>query len=174
MADGLTGSWGSSLKPASFLGYLCHAPGDAGRIRFTNPSTWLGPLPARSATNGVLQEIARRYFSAYAPATTQDLAAWWGVSSRLACTMVNEIRPELAQVKIDEHRYWMLRRDVDGLLATAPLTADEPVVRLLPGFDPWVVAGTESAGRGSATPRWTPRSGQRCTGRRAGCHPWSP
>lgn len=156
VTDLLEGSWGSALKPASFLGHLCYGPNKAGSARFTNPSTWLSLLPPAPSQTDALREIARRYFGVYAPATTQDLAAWWGVSARLAARLVTLIRPELAELQIENRSFWMLRAHLDDLLATPPLSVDEPIVRLLPSFDPWVVAGNRHQKPGIGNPTLDP------------------
>lgn len=38
--------WGALLKPASFRGCLCFAPGEGQNVRFTAPQSWLGGYEA--------------------------------------------------------------------------------------------------------------------------------
>ncbi|MBO0812065.1 MAG: winged helix DNA-binding domain-containing protein [Microlunatus sp.] len=101
-------------------------------------------------------EIGRRYFATYAPATIRDLAAWWGVPQRSAAPIMESIRSELASVLIDGNPYDVLRADLESMLATEPASADDPVVRLLPSFDPWVVAGNRTTGPGIGNPTLDP------------------
>lgn len=152
----LAGSWGSVLKPASFRGHLCYGAGRAGRSHFTNPSTWLAGPQVPVAPDEALAEVTRRYFGVYGPATTQDLGAWWGVSARLAATMVALIRPELAEVQIEQQRYWILHRNLPEVVLTAALDADDLTVRLLPSFDPWVIAGNRRGRPGIGNPTLNP------------------
>jgi len=51
MAEGLLGSWGGSLKPASYFGYLCCAPNHGQQVRFTHPATWLRKPPKQTDSN---------------------------------------------------------------------------------------------------------------------------
>lgn len=157
LIERMTSSWGSGLKPASFLGLLCYGPPLNGESRFTNPQTWL-TKSRQSGDNGFksLQDVGRRYFRSYAPATIRDLAAWWGTPQRSAMPIMESIRSELATVQINNDRYQVLRDDVDTMLAAAPPSADEPVVRLLPGFDPWVVGGNRSTKPGIGNPTLDP------------------
>ena len=51
---GIADSWGSSLKPASFLGQLCFAPSRGPQVRFTHPATWLTAAPSLHPSQEVL------------------------------------------------------------------------------------------------------------------------
>jgi Winged helix DNA-binding domain len=140
--DLLHGSWGGYLKPASFLGQLCFGPGDGQRVRFANPATWLPARPVPVDADDALGEIARRFLGVHGPAAPVDLAAWFGVNQAHARPMLAALGDAATQVRIDGRSYWMLAADVPDLLATAPTN----VVRLLPGFDQWVVCATRRDG----------------------------
>ena len=152
VADALAGGWGSALKPASFLGFLCHAPGAGGRIRFTAPRPG---SPRRSRRHERrLQEITAAT-SAPTRRRRRRTSPSGGGSARL--------RPhgerDPAGARAGEDRRALLlgaAGDVDGILATAPATADDPVVRLLPSFDPWVVAGNRLGRPGIGNPTLDP------------------
>jgi Winged helix DNA-binding domain len=141
------GSWGGFLKPASFLGQLCFGPGDGQRVRFANPHTWLPARPVPVDADHALAEIARRFLSAHGPAGPVDLAAWFGVNKALVQPVLAALGDAATQVRIDGRTYWMLADDLPDLQATAPTN----VVRLLPGFDQWVVCATRRDG-GRARP----------------------
>jgi hypothetical protein len=131
-------SWGVILRPAAFTGRLCFAPGIGQRVRFTHPAHWLGaaePVEPEAATGAV----ARRYLAAYGPATEKDLAIWWGGGGMAnARRWLAAMGDDAAEVEVDGTRAWMPARDVRAAAASGPTRS----VRLLPGFDPYVVAAS--------------------------------
>ncbi len=135
------GSWGSALKPASYRGRVCFAPGEGPKVQFTNPSTW---LPAAGALDGdPMQEIARRFLSAYGPATTQDFGRWWagGMGAKAGKTVAG--LEDAVEVDVEGTPAWALEADVNVMAAAK----GAGTVRLLPAFDPYVIgasAHTES------------------------------
>ena len=88
-----------------------------------------------------LREITRRFLRAYAPATPDILALWWGgYGPALGRKLLAEI--ETVELDVEGVRTWVLRRDRAGLLAAKPPQA----VRLLPAFDPWVLGAARVQG----------------------------
>lgn len=140
--DYVRSSWGSYLKPASFRGQLCFAPSDDGRVRFTTPATWVPGGIDEPDSADALREVTRRFLAAYAPATADDLALWWGgYGPARGRRMLAALGDEAAAVDLDGDHCWVLARDVPGMAAaTSPDTA-----RLLPAFDPWVVGASRRA-----------------------------
>jgi len=134
-------SWGSYLKPASFRGRLCFAASDDGRVRFTTPAAWVpGGIEVPDSTDA-LPDITRRFLAAYAPATAEDLALWWGVGPARGRKMLAALGDEALEVDAGGGRAWMLAQDVRGLAAAR----SHNTARLLPAFDPWVVGASRSA-----------------------------
>jgi uncharacterized protein YcaQ len=134
-------SWGSFMKPASFRGRLCFAPSEDGRVRLTSPVTW---VPGRLDTPDLadaLREVTRRYLAAYAPATAEDLALWWGVGPARGRRMLAALGDEAVEVDVEGRPGWMLARDVRAMARAK--TRD--VARLLPAFDPWVAGASRYA-----------------------------
>jgi len=128
-------SWGSYLKAASFRGVLCFAPSQGGRVRFTTPATWVpGPLDRPDAAEG-LRVIAHRFLAAYAPATVDDLARWWGDGRRPAAGMLAALGDEAVEIDVEGQRAWVLAQDLPEMASAKPPQA----ARLLPAFDPWVI-----------------------------------
>jgi hypothetical protein len=81
-----------------------------------------------------LREMARRFLVAYGPATVDEFARWWGVQPKV-------VRPVFAEGD------GFTQVDVEGKAAWAGEDGAPPrdrrrgrVVRLLPLFDPYVVA----------------------------------
>jgi hypothetical protein len=132
-------SWGTVLKPAAFTGLLCFAPSVAQAVRFTNPVTWLNLRHLWRNPEAVATVITRRFLAAYGPATYHDLARWWnggGVGSgrKWLDALGNEVMP----VQIEGKAAWILSCDAQEL-ADSILRRS---VRLLPGFDQYVVASS--------------------------------
>lgn len=135
-------SWGSYLKPASFRGQLCFAPSDDGRVRFTTPATWVPGGIDEPDRAEALREVTRRFLAAYAPATAEDLALWWGgYGPARGRRMLAALGDEAAEVDLDGEPCWILERDVPGLAAAT----SQDTARLLPAFDPWVVGASRRA-----------------------------
>jgi hypothetical protein len=138
------GSWGGYLKPASFLGQLCFGPSEGQRVRFTHPATWLpAPPHVPPDSHEALAEIAGGFLGAYGPAAPVDLACWWGTTRAPASQMLGALGERATEISVDGKPYWMLADQVASLVATSPA---EKVVRLLPGFDQWVVCASRRDG----------------------------
>jgi hypothetical protein len=79
-------------------------------------------------------EAARRFLRFYGPATAKELAAWTGVARTHARRLWGELEDELAEVRLDGRRTWVLRED-DPELASPPAARG---VRLVPPRDPYL------------------------------------
>jgi len=141
-------SWGTTLRPAAFSGRLCFGPSLGQRVRFTGPESWLAsnaqapgpPVAVPSAT----AEVARRFLSGYGPATVQDLARWWGGGGvGTARQWVESLGDEVCPVDVEGSRGWLLATHA----AEARDSSSARMVRLLPAFDPYVVAASAHAER---------------------------
>jgi hypothetical protein len=80
--------------------------------------------------------------SVYGPAKAGDLGPWWGATRQHAERMIAALGSRATQVSVEGEPYWMLANQVASLAAT-PATR---VVRLLPGFDQWVVCASRRVG----------------------------
>ena len=137
----LTESWGAYLKPVAFRGQLCFGP-DAGRnVTFTRPDTWLGAPVEPWDGEAALDEVARRFLRAYAPATADDFRRWWAISEPQARRRLQRL--DVAEVSVGGERAYVLAQDAEALAAAEP----DDTVRLLPGFDPWVIGATRHSDR---------------------------
>lgn len=136
---------GTLLKPLAWQGDMSFGPPRDGRQTFQrldgNPR-WAG-IPG-------LDEAGRRavesYFRTYGPATPDHVQYWLGEGlgagrKRIRSWMAG-FGDRLAVVDVDGASAYILREDLEALSAT-PATA---AVRLLPGYDPWVLGpGTADA-----------------------------
>jgi uncharacterized protein YcaQ len=135
-------SWGTILKPAAFAGRLCFGPSIGQRVRFTRPDTWLALVPPTVLLDpqAAALEITRRFLTAYGPASYQDLARWWGGGGGVTAVRqwISALGDEVAPVDLNGTPAWMLAADAAHARGLAPLRS----VRLLPGFDQYVVAAS--------------------------------
>ena len=137
-------SWGTILRPAAFAGHLCFGPSLGQRVRFTRPDTWLAaaghapgpPVDPQAAPAAV----TRRYLAAYGPATYRDLGRWWGGGSSVSTARqwIASLGEEVSPVEVDGRPAWMLSAHVREVRELPPIRS----VRLLPGFDQYVVAAS--------------------------------
>ncbi|HEX2048007.1 MAG TPA: winged helix DNA-binding domain-containing protein [Acidimicrobiales bacterium] len=128
----LASGWGALLKPAAFQGVLCFGPSEGNRVTFVRPDQWIGPFEMPDPMES-LREMARRFLVAYGPATVDEFARWWGVKPK-AVRPVFTVGDGFEQVEVEGRKAWT----VEG--PPVPDGDDGPVVRLLPLFDPYVVA----------------------------------
>ena len=137
-------SWGTILRPAAFAGNLCFGPSLGQRVRFTRPDTWLATSLAKVDPQIATRAVARRYLAAYGPATYHDLARWWnggGVST--GRQWMASLGEEVSPVELDGRQAWMLAADAREACDIPPIRS----VRLLPGFDQYVVGASYHAER---------------------------
>jgi hypothetical protein len=120
------------LVHATGLGLICRGS-DRGRdATFALLDDWVPEVSATHDLHGdaALAEVARRYFSAFAPATAADFSTWSGLPSGRALEL---LRDELERVDIDGR---------PGFRRTGTAPAEQvPVgsVRLLAGYDNYLV-----------------------------------
>lgn len=135
LGEKLSDSWGAYLKPASFQGSLCFGPNRGRNVTFVSPAAWLeaepGPPPKEA-----LAEVTRRYLGAYGPATAAEYSRWWGPRRPAQATRsFRALGDEAVEVDVEGEPHWALATQVAEMAGTAPSGA----VRLLPGFDPYVI-----------------------------------
>lgn len=152
LADELRSGWGTLFKPLAFQGDLCYGPSQGNRVTFTRPdvasSRWAG-VPDPDAAAPI---VIRAYLAAYGPATTDNLRNWLArgrVNIRRLRGWVAAMGDQLTQVEIDGAAAWILTEDLDELAEARPSTR----VRLLPGFDEYVLGPGTEDGRVVAPPR---------------------
>jgi len=93
---------------------------------------WLKPSDAASPDRErALHQLAERYFTAYGPATTLDLATWSGLPAADANAAFDLVRDSLDEVGYDNHRLFVPR-------GAEPAPPEQPH-RLLARFDPYLL-----------------------------------
>jgi hypothetical protein len=83
--------------------------------------------------------VARRFLAAHGPATYRDLARWWGGGGiSTARQWIASLGDEVSPVDLEGARAWMLAAHARELRELPPIRS----VRLLPGFDQYVIAAS--------------------------------
>ncbi len=136
---------GTLLKPLAWQGDMGFGTPREGRTTFQrldgNPR-WAG-IPGLEEA-GV--RAVEAYFRAYGPATPDHVQYWLGeglgAGRKRIQSWIAGLGDRLAVVDIDGEPAYILREDLEALAATPATTA----VRLLPGYDQWVLGpGTADA-----------------------------
>jgi hypothetical protein len=132
------------IAHAALKGLICHGPDQGKELTYVLLKDWVklgNPLPEEEAR----AELARRYLAAYAPATPRDAAAWSGLPLSWIRSAWGRIATELAEVEVQGmgtaptlrlgHAVMLKERlpDVEEAIK------GEPVVRLLPAFDTYLL-----------------------------------
>jgi hypothetical protein len=132
----LRDGFGVLLKPSAFRGDLLFAPSVGRNVRFARPDQWLsGWEPAE--TEVAAREVVRRYLAAYGPATREEFARWFGMSSPAqAGRLIESLGEEVVLVEVEGSHAWMLAEHVPEV----EKVESSGVMRLLPAFDHYVVA----------------------------------
>jgi Winged helix DNA-binding domain len=133
LREKLLSGWGALLKPSARRGDLCFGPNRGRNVTFVRPDRWLRGF-RRMEREEARRELLRRFFSAYGPATADELGRWLGLRAGLKPMLVS-LGEELVEVEAAGSPAWLLAADLDELRA-APKPES---VRLLPAFDPYVV-----------------------------------
>ena len=138
LAEPLRSGWGMLLKPLAWRGVLVHGPKQGNETTFTRPEKvspgWKG-LPAPEEAAPV---VLRAYLGAYGPATLDALDAWLGrgaVKKSLQRAWLAAMGDEVTTVDVEGRTAYLLSAHAGELARARP----SEVVRLLGGFDQWVL-----------------------------------
>jgi hypothetical protein len=151
---------GTLLKPLAWLGDMSFGPPKDGQASFQrldrNPR-WAGiPDLDEAGTRAV-----EAYFRTYGPATPDHLHYWLGeglgAGRKRIRSWITGLGDRLAEVDVDGEPAYVLREDLDDLVGTPASSA----VRLLPGYDQWVL------GPGTADAHVVPPARRRLVSRQA-------
>ena len=124
------------IAVAAQKGVLClGADRDSGEPTYALLDDWIDRKVAMMPKEP-LGELARRYFSAYGPASLEDLAAWSGLPVRQARSALVAAQAALTEVKIGGRAAFLPKSRVAGLRSSG---SSKPFVRLLPAFDTYLL-----------------------------------
>jgi len=113
------------IRHAGLLGRICYGPGHDADETWVAVTDWLGQA-LRFTAEGAADELARRYLTAYGPATEKDFATWAGLPVPVARTALKAVAKTTFVV--------------DGVsLAAMDELPGRTDLRLLGEFDPYVL-----------------------------------
>lgn len=133
-------SW-SVFRPAVVAGLICYGPDRGREGTFVRVDQWL-PKQKAIHEDEAKQELFRWFLRSYGPATLRDAARWSGIPMSEAKAVWDSLEREVRAVSIDGQQGWILEDDLKPL-QKSQLKA--PVVRLLPHFDPYMLAHADKA-----------------------------
>jgi hypothetical protein len=135
------GNWHTLLKPLFWQGVMSFGARREGSPTFQrldgNPR-WRGlPSPDEAGPR-----VVETYLRAYGPAGIEHLRYWQNAGERKVRSWLAGLGDRVVDVEVGGAPLHMLREDVDELAETSP----KSTVRLLPGYDQWVLGpGTADA-----------------------------
>ncbi len=127
-------SW-SALRPAIIEALIVYGPPRGNEVTFVRVDQWLRKSRVIDDEDA-RRELVRRFLSAFGPATVLDFMKWSGIRAAEARRTWTSLEDELATVSIDGVSQWVLRGDLAALVESAP----DGSLRLLPHFDPFLLA----------------------------------
>ncbi|MGP3955786.1 winged helix DNA-binding domain-containing protein [Nonomuraea sp. 3N208] len=161
LADQLTSGWGALLKPLAWQGLLCNGISQGNRVTFTSPTTWLPTWKGLPEPDDAARAAVPAYLAAHGPA---DPAAFnqWLIRGALRKLLTRRWFTELAEdgvltpVRVENETLYARTDDLDTLTTATPTNQ----VRLLPGFDQYVLGPGTNDHRILATARrrWVSRA----------------
>lgn len=188
----LGSGWGVLLKPLAWQGLLCNGTPDGSRPTFTSPRTWVSGWPGLPDPDAAAGVVVPRYLAAHGPASIDTFGAWLlrGAHPRrqLRAWFTDLVEAgTLARVDVRDAatgpdragsdragsdragsdsgpsqgartELYARTADLDDLADTAPA----PGLRLLPGFDQYVL------GPGTGDPQVVPPEHRQQVSRAAG------
>jgi uncharacterized protein YcaQ len=129
----------SPVRLAMVEGLVCYGPDRGKDSTIVRTDHWL-KRQKRVSEFESQRLLLRGYLSAYGPASAGDFSRWSGVSMKETTPIWNSMADELREVSVGDRTFSVLREDFEAL-ASAKLR--ETLLRLLPGFDPYLLAHVE-------------------------------
>ena len=129
----------SPVRLAMVEGLVCYGPDRGKDSTVVRTDRWL-KRQKRVSEFESQRFLLRRYLSAYGPASAGDFSRWSGMSMKETAPVWNSMAEGLSEVSVEGRKFSVLREDYDSL-ASAKLR--ETVLRLLPGFDPYLLGHVE-------------------------------
>jgi hypothetical protein len=131
----LDNSWGA-MRPAVIDGLIVYGPPRGPETTFVRVDQWLPKQPAMHVDEA-RAELARRFLSAFGPATAHDFAKWSGIKTSDARIVMDALGDGIVAVSVDGSPGWIGAADL-GALRQSEL--DEDHVQLLGPFDSFLLA----------------------------------
>jgi len=125
-----------ALRPAVIEGHIVYGPPRGPEVTFVRTDAWLGPQRAMDLGEA-RAALARRFLSAFGPATPHDFAKWTGFTTSDAREAFDAHPDALVPVSVDGAAAWARREDLRELSRS---TLDPDAVTLLGAFDTLLLA----------------------------------
>lgn len=126
--------WGTFLKPLHWQGVMSFGPprdGTATFQRLDDNPRWAGrPQPDEAGSR-----VVESYLRTYGPATMDQIRYWTEAGRKRLGSWMASLGDRLVELELEGTRAYMMREELREIAETEPTTA----VRLLPGYDPWVM-----------------------------------
>jgi Winged helix DNA-binding domain len=132
--------WGI-VRPAVVEGLVCYGPDSGNEITLVRTDRWL-PKQKAVTPESAQQFLLRGYLRAYGPATPRDFAHWSGISMKEVAPLWKSVADEFSEVELDDRKACILKRDAEAL---GESRLGKPMLRLLPSFDPFLLAHAEKS-----------------------------
>jgi len=129
----------SILRAPVAEGLICYGPTRGAKITFVRTDHWLPGQPRKMDPREAQQALLLRYLTAYGPATPRDFAKWSGIGMQEIKESWDAVKDQLIEVIIEGESAWLPRKSFKQF---SEADFSEPVVRLLPAFDPFLLAHT--------------------------------
>ena len=146
LTEHVSSGWSSVLKPLAWQGILCQGPSEGGRVTFIRPEAWSPRWTGLPDEDAAAAHVVRSYLAAHGPATMTGLDQWLlrGTTPKAKLRRwFADLGDDAVTVDVEGTAAYLLAEHEDDLRNTKPSTT----VRLLPGFDQYVLA----PGTGDAT-----------------------
>lgn len=126
------------LFRAALEGMICLGPDRGTKPTYVLIDDWIegGTRTPSFSRDQACAELARRYLAAYGPAEPDDFAAWSGLPVSEVRAAWKNITNNLTEVEVADRPTWMLKEHLAWL---DEFPAQAPIVRLLPGFDTYLL-----------------------------------
>jgi hypothetical protein len=142
LAERLRSGWGAVLKPMAARAQLAFGPPDGRSVTFVAPAAWLGEWTPVEPERAVA-ELVLAILDGYGPFGLDELTRWTALDRPVLRAAVAALGDELVELDTEGHRGWITTGGAAEVLAAQP----SRVVRLLPGFDPYVIGALRQLDR---------------------------
>ena len=142
LAERLRSGWGAVLKPMAARGQLAFGPPDGRSVTFVAPAAWLGEWAPIQPERAVA-DLVRAILDCYGPFGLDELTRWTALDRPVLRAAVAALGDEVVELDTEGHRGWITASGADVVRAAEP----SRVVRLLPGFDPYVIGALRQLDR---------------------------
>ncbi len=122
------------LYRAAWDGLICFGANDGKQPTFALLDEWLETPPTQPLSDGILAELATRYFTSHGPATIRDYVWWSGLKVSDAKLGI-ESASGLSEQQIGNSTYYLPK--------SLPKPKRNKQLFLLPGFDEYILGYTD-------------------------------